>query len=763
MPLKEHPNYKDELRRLKETIEYVGNAIKAVEMSKDESRKEIKEAFIELDYLDSSLSYSTIMLHATLYADMEKKYKGLIRAEDKPYFARIDLIADGKKEVDQLYIGKMSLFRPDWDIPMILDWRAPLASVYYDGKLGDVSYQTETDTLRGELILKRQFTIEKGELMNMMDIDITTTDTFLQASLEDHKDNRLKEIVSTIQAEQNAIIRADINKPLIVQGVAGSGKTTIALHRIAYLIYTYEKSFYPENFLILAPNRLFLNYISEVLPELGVDRVNQTTYIDYMFDLLGKKYKLVNPDEKLLNMIDHKDDNKGLKTYELVKGMAEFKGSITFKNMIERYIQDIENDFVPTEDFVLDGYTLMTAETINQMFLGYTYLPVYKRIDQVKKLLQFRLKNEKKKILENIEINFDKQIDYLRLHVFEDEDRRLKIVDLIDKRDHALLTIQKSSNNLVKKYMTGFPQRELLHYYQELISHEETFTKYMDEEIDSQLIAYICGTSRQIFNKNHIELEDIAALSFLKHKLFGFEKEIDIRYVVIDEAQDYSHFQIAALKEILGTELFTILGDLSQGIHSYRGIKNWNYLLKNIFNEDKSQYLTLTQSYRTTIEIMDMANEIIQLCPLEDLILAQPVVRHGEKPRVYAMASNKEILEAVKIKLAELLQENYHSVAIIGKSPKECKHIHVELEKRYSIHTKLLDNKEDRYDQSIVVVPSYLAKGLEFDAVIIVNLDDAYEENELDIKLLYVAMTRALHKMDVFYKKGTNKVFDQLN
>ena len=193
-----------------------------------------------------------------------------------------------------IYIGKTSLLREGAFTPLVVDWRAPVANLYYEGRLGENTYESEGDIYEGELLLKRQIAIENAQLVDFIDVDITTNDAFLQASLEASADKRLKDIASTIQAEQNRVIRANMRRPLIVQGVAGSGKTTIALHRIAYFIYTYEKTFNPETFMILAPNRLFINYISEVLPELGVEKVKQTTFIDFMSELIGKKINLVD-------------------------------------------------------------------------------------------------------------------------------------------------------------------------------------------------------------------------------------------------------------------------------------------------------------------------------------------------------------------------------------------------------------------------------------------------------------------------------------
>ena len=478
MSIKEHFDYWEEKKRLEDTIAYIKGAIKAAEFSRVNHKEEIKQAYVDLDYLDSSQSYASIMLYSTLIAELEKKYDNLLAIQEKPYFARIDFKQEDEDNYQKFYIGKISLYHKETNKLWILDWRSPLASVYYDGRLGEVTYEAVSQTMKGNLSLKRQYTIDNSTLEGIMDVDITATDTFLQASLGENKDNRLKDIVSTIQSEQNAIIRSNISNPLVVQGVAGSGKTTIALHRIAYLIYTYEKSFHPENFMIIAPNRLFLNYISEVLPELGADKVIQTTFTDYIFELIGLKYKLVDSDEKLISIIENQNDNKNNDQQLLIK-TAAFKGSMEYKNIIDRYMEDIEQSFMPDEDFGLEGYVILDKLSIRNIFLkDYNYLPIYKRIEQVKKHLTHSLKNNKEKIIEGIEKIYDDQIDKIRSNEAEGEERRLKIVDLIHQRDEAAAVIKKTSGSLVKKYIAKFDKRDLFEYYRELY-----FLRYIDAKI----------------------------------------------------------------------------------------------------------------------------------------------------------------------------------------------------------------------------------------------------------------------------------------
>ena len=747
MTAKKHPQYKKELERLEYTVEYIEKTLNATEEYRRLYKENIKDAMVNLDFLDSSQSYISILINTKFIEMADRNYDSLSKAIDKPYFARIDFKQKGNVEIDKVYIGKTSLFRAEDSIPLIVDWRSPIANVYYEGRIGETGYEAEGIAQEGELLLKRQYTIEKGELKDILDIDITTNDTFLQASLEANADKRLKDIASTIQAEQNRVIRADMDKPLFVQGVAGSGKTTIALHRIAYFIYTYEKYFDPENFMIIAPNRLFINYISEVLPELGVEKVRQTTFIDFMVELIGNKYKLTNTSEKLMTLIhDNNSDHQSM------LWATKFKGSMNMRILIDRYVKIIEEGFCPQDDFSLMGIDIVTAAGIKQMFINeLSYLPVYKRIAEIKKTLINQLKLRKEDILKATEDFYDNAIENIRTTKEANEARRLQIVALIDERDGKLEEIRKQSKVIVKKYLDGFPNKDLFEYYKELLSDEAFLQKLTDDRMSVEKASYLSKPSIELLNKKQIELEDYAPLVYLKHRLFGFEKKLQIDSVVIDEAQDFSIMQFYVLKTVLNTTMFTILGDISQGIHSYRGIESWELLLDKVFN-GKGNYMTLVQSYRTTIEIMKLANEIIKNWDNEDVVLAEPVIRHGEKPVAYEFTDEKKLLADLEEKAADIKREGFKSIAIICKTVEECERVKKYLDKK-KCQAKLLDEKVESYEAGVVIVPSHLAKGLEFDTVLIVNLNERYQKMELDIKLLYVAMTRALHRLNIFYIK----------
>lgn len=761
MSIKSHKDYDKELNRLEETIDYVEKIISTIENTKNKFKEDIKDAYINLDYLDSSLSYSTIMLNTTLLESLENNFEQLLNAREKPYFAKMDIQQADKDKIQELYIGKISLFDDSMENPMVIDWRAPIAGVYYDGRLGNASYEVAGEQHNIELYMKRQYSINEGRLLDFMEVDISVSDTFLQASLEAHAEDKLKDIVSTIQAEQNAIIRADIHKPLLVQGVAGSGKTTIALHRIAYLIYTYSETFKPHNFMIIAPNHLFLDYISQVLPELGADKVKQTTYVDFMLEIIGKKYKITDSNVKLIEVLENQNNQNKLSTTELIAAASKFKGSMQMKSIIDQYVENLKKKIVPKQDFFIGNQLFIKQEEIYKVFLEeFSHLPLLKRVNQIKLFLNKRVKSESPRLLDKISTQYNQQIQRIRDYEEPTEARRQKIVMMIEERDSRLELIQKSSKTAVAKYMNLFSKEELIGYYRMMITDPVFLGESSTVVEPLELYQFISSNALILFNKKQFEIEDLAPIVYLKKKLYGVESQ-DIKYVVMDEAQDFSEFQFYLLKDILETERFTILGDLSQGIHMHRSIQNWEFVKNEVFQKEVT-YLSLEQSYRTTVEIMNLANKVLSHYSSDDFILAKPVVRHGKLPTIKSFCCKNEMTKCIEKKILELKDEGYSSVAIIGKTRKDCMTVKKQFTKNGIISAELLDEKVQAFNHELVIIPSYLAKGLEFDAVIIATYDDCYIEEDLDIKLLYVSMTRALHRLDIFCAENTIPLLDEI-
>ncbi len=760
MPAKKHRQYKEELERCTYTIDYVEKSLNNALNKKEKIDSSVDYAKRHYN-AESSQSYIDRMVNTLIQGSLELKIRNLVTARSKPYFARVDFREKESGKLEKLYIGKMSLSRDEDQQIIIVDWRAPISNLYYEGRLGESHYQCPDGQINGDLLLKRQFSINEGKLDEIFDIDITTNDEFLQSYLGASADNRLKEIVSTIQVEQNEIIRADMWTPLIVQGAAGSGKTTIALHRIAYLIYAFEKSFKPENFMIIAPNRLFLNYISEVLPELGVERVKQTTFEEFAMELLGKKFKIREANEKLTLFVNKDRSEEDKKVNELIRRTSELKTSIDFKEVMDDYVSLVEKTFIPKEDFTIGSKVIFTYEEINDLFLhSYSKWHLAWRINEIKKHLSNRLKAMKDSIISGIEEDCDKKLAFYKMAMPDSDKRQQLIIKTIDKKNETITNIEKLSKSAVNDYIGRISKLSPYEYYKDFINNEEIFREAIAGRIDPELMIFAREYTKKNLDEGFVEIEDIAPITYLKFKIHGMDEKIPVRHIVIDEAQDFSVFQLYVLKKIVKDSSFTILGDLCQGIHSYRGIRDWKEVQERVFDDRRSGFLTLEQSYRTTVEIMDAANKVITKVKDRNLVIAKPVIRHGDKVEIIRMESTSQLYSEIGENIRRLKNAGFSSVAVIGKTMDECKALFNML-KKYDETIHLITGKEKVYKGGIVIVPSYLSKGLEFDAVIISNGSSTeYQGSELDAKLLYVAMTRPLHKLYIYYLKDLSPLIE---
>lgn len=711
-----------------------------------------------------------------------RKLENIKSIKDKPYFARMDFKEDGKS-VEKLYIGKISLLDNKTAYPIIVDWRAPISNLYYEGRVGKAEYECLGEKIKGEIFLKRQYIIENQELKKYVNINVTGNDELLQNALEEKADDRLKNIVATIQDEQNKIIRADINQPLIVQGVAGSGKTTIALHRIAYLIYNYEKEFKPEEFMIIAPTKFFLNYISNILPDLGVNDVKQTTFEDFAYDVIGKKLKISDNNEKLV-IIVNKDFNEinNVETDIMIQE-AKLKSSIEFKKMVDDYLKIVEDLYIPKQDLEINiiydnndinlynnlhkteskndkvncsdlkhdniNYddissnnvktTIMKYEEINNLFKNtYKMYNFTTRIKEIEKNLAAELKKKTPEIIENLKKERTQKIANLT-----GKNR----IELYDKYDKIIKILEKEHKKIIKNYISKIPKKDCIQYYKEFIQ------SYLKNE--NEVLKYLKANTLNNLNKNEVSFEDLAPIMYIQIQLFGVKEKCKIKHVVIDEAQDYGEFQFDVLKTLINSNSMTILGDIAQGVHYYRGIENWKKFIDTEFKDVKTVYTTLQKTYRTTKEIMDVANNVISKLPeyeKEYIVLGEPVIDRKNSINTKKVENQDELIQNINDRINTYIKQGYKSIAIIGKDMAECENLEKKL-RAIRKDIKLIRGKDSEYNSGISIVPSYLAKGLEFDCVLLSNVSkEKYGNSSLDIKLLYVSITRAMSKLDVFYE-----------
>ncbi len=680
--------------------------------TKTEFRQMLNHTKKRIDNLPSMIKDNPFQLADLLYR-ANHKLKLMTNNLEKPYFARIDFVAeDGKKEI--CYIGKVGVSNDENKI-ITVDWRAPIAAVYYDSNVGDSSYEAPSGVIKGNLKLKRQFEIEEGNLKNYQDIDTVANDEMLKPYLNTNADNRLKNIVSTIQAEQNEIIRQSINKNIVVQGVAGSGKTTVALHRVAYLIYNNIEKIKPDEYLVIGPNNFFVNYISNILPDLDSPEVKQLTYFDLVKDLL---------DEKLILLSDEKNLSKYISEFN-INNFNFYRNSMKYKIDIDKYIDKFKEDLLPKGNLEIKGYQIISKQKMINIYNEVNDQDIYsKKIEKVIARTIKYINDNQIRILMEIRNNF-----YLK----EENEKTKQELLLVEKELKTKVVMH------IKKYYKGANQKILKLYIDFL---EKT---YETEEVKS-IIKHL--------KKKEVEAEDLPALLYFNYKLFGSGNYEKYKHTVVDEAQDYGDFSFYALKKTLSKSTFSIFGDLSQGIYSYKSIENWEYILNNVF--ENCDLKKLQKSYRTTKEIMLEANKITRYLKLYE---AQPVIRHGDEVKYIKINNLKENLITL---VKNNLEKKHKTIAIITKDEKESISIY-ELLKESEVDAKVVTDLQNEYNENILIIPSYLSKGLEFDSVIISDLSKYKEESKIDLLLLYVAMTRAHHNLDILYKDNVASFLEVKN
>jgi len=646
----------------------------------------------------------------------ENKRQSLGIATHEPYFGRLDFQEEGQEEAKPLYIGKVGVEDEKTGQLLVIDWRAPVASMFYSFTGGEepAAYESPEDgTIAGLIYLKRNLVIRQKILQRVVDAytrggdNLAVADEFLLYRLEENKDNRLRDIVSTIQEEQDRIIRSAKNAALVIQGVAGSGKTTVALHRLAYLLYQYRENIRAEKMIIFAPNSMFLDYISGVLPELGVGGIQQTTFTDWAFDLLSdSKIELADT----ADLYAHWFAIGGKRPVIDNTAPGRFKGSVAFMHYLDDCLNRYERTFVPEESFEAWDGAVLKAKTVYEWFhTEYKHYPLAKRRERV----VARIKRW-------VEIELDKVWE---VHLRKD--------------------LKKTAAQRLKTYMKKWPDHTPFTFYKEVFSKTKR-PEFLPEELLAAIPESIIDSSLKLFKKKQVAYEDLAPLLYIRNRLHGIDGNDYFDHVVIDEAQDFSPFQVALLKEQTRGNSFTILGDLSQGIHAYQGVRSWQEDLE-LFGEEERAFFRLERSYRSTMEIIHFANEVISRSG-EEVTLAVPVFRSGEKVKVKRIGADERI-DTILRAVRHLQERGSTTVAVIGRTDEECSRLHADLAAA-GLQATLIHSKQREYRGGLSVLPVFLSKGLEFDAVVLVDVDgDHYAQTAQDAKLLYVGCTRALHHL----------------
>ena len=670
------------------------------------SLKEEQEKYLKikekLDLYRESLEEEGIKLRripdhdlaVTLYNLNERRKYQYDKNKTRPYFAKIMFTKDGDKNATTAYIGRIGFASLD-DEDIIIDWRAPISDLYYNSKLGKASFKIGKEEVSGELSLKRQINFDDGQITQVYDLDNSiSSDEFLQPYLSSSADNRLKNIIATIQKEQDDIIRMPFGDNLIIQGVAGSGKTTVALHRLSYLIYNNKDYYKPDSYIVISPNAIFKSYISTLLEELDADQVESTNMEEIIENILKNDIKLLSKHEKYYKLIDN-----GIKADYL-----KFKGSKEFASLIEKFLENYAKEMF-YKDFVIKGACVLSKEFVYKTFL-----------ESKRETLEDQIQIWAGK-LDSYVKNNDKLEDYLR-----DLSREGKLS--FNDKIFIERTLERSIKGLLLKF---YKKRNILEIYKKFISSIDKLTDYKDKNI-------LKKSTLADLNKNIIAYDDIGAILYLASRISSDFTQTHLRQVIIDEAQDFSYLTFLALKRIYQNAYFSIFGDIAQGIYSYQSIDSWQEIIPLFENVS---YLELNKSYRTTIEITESANKILKGLGFNS---ASNVLRHGY-PVEERLTENIE--EAIKKEIDDFKSLNFVSSAVICKDEKELKkarEILKDLVKSYSENDTDIDNN---YTSLLTLEAS---KGLEFDYVIIYD-KNSYSSSPLDQRRFYVACTRALHKL----------------
>ena len=653
--------------RLADTIKEVNRQIDEFGIKLTDDSKSLKD-FQKLRWemeqeMDSGERYSFVSdndLKISLLNDQAKRMRRLYKIKDNPYFGSIIF------NNEPIYIGITSLKKDD-DY-LVCDWRAPICSLFYDYGVGKAQYKSLNGIEKGEITRKRQYKIDKGKLKSVFDTDVNIDDDLLQSVLAQTSSDKMKNIVNTIQEEQNKVIRDEETANIIVQGIAGSGKTSVALHRVAFLLYKLEY-LTSGNVVIFSPNNVFTEYISDVLPDLGEDNTLQTTMAEFASSFIVE-YQRVETYNSFVERF-----YKGVRQdNDLIK----FKLSDEIIPLMEQFCDYYSKAARFIKKFEYKNKTVSMSELNELLHIRYSNKPLFERIDLISEKINNSYFKGNKKDFISIKSNLFKIANF--------------------KKDYR-----------------------------------EIYKFFFDSMIfkDNYKFDYRRNENVRNLNQKVMNYEDSTIFIYMKCLLEGFPYQVAMREVVIDEAQDYTYLQYKMFKKIFKNAHFTILGDVNQTVNPFYKYDNLNKLLE-IFNKD-SKYIELNKTYRSSPEIIEYANSILNL------------------NHVSAIRKNAN-LPVLKRPMSELkhigrdvlyLKKKYRSIAIITKSIEEARIIAESLKQNYD-KVSLIESNTTKFNKQLVVTPSYQAKGLEFDSVIVINnfSNDKY--------LYYVAVTRAQHELIVY-------------
>ncbi|MDN6029006.1 MAG: AAA family ATPase [Lactobacillus sp.] len=660
-----------------------------------------------------------------------KQLATVTRLKDKPYFARIDF-TEKKGQPETIYIG-LGSFADENDHFLIYDWRAPISSIYYDGKLGDVSYQSPAGEITVNMTKKRQFVIEHGKLLDFFDTNESIGDQMLLKTLSEKSGTQMKSIVTTIQREQNKIIRNTAADLLFVQGAAGSGKTSAILQRIAYLLYRYRGNLTSRDVIMFSPNMLFNDYIKNVLPEMGEQNMVQMTYWQYVarrlpgmkVETLFEQFEAAQADSKV-------DQFKGsLKFFKLLTRYSERlnQQGVAFKSL---YFKDLKKPFFSKEQLSEIYYSFNENYHLNNRIEA-TRAELLKRLNR--KLSAEMRKRWVSEYIEGLSKNeltalYDKPDQEFESEAAEEKFLARKIV---------IKQLQPMNHRINHNQFINMRQQ-----YLRFLRAVPQMTDLAKAGISNAAWEHECDRVKEQFAQRQLKMSDVSAYLYLYDLIAGRQMDYEMRYVFIDEIQDYTAFQLAYLKTSFPHAKFTMLGDLNQAIFTRDASRSLLRQISSLFDHEKTEVVQLTRSYRSTKELTQFTRQI-----LRSGAKIEPFDRPGTKPALWGRTDFAAELAALE-QVLQANQRQQQTTAIITKDLATAKRVAVALGDSQQ-HVTLIASANQRLVPGNLVIPAYLAKGLEFDAVVMWGADAQTYARPDEIQLVYTITSRAMYQLDILY------------
>ena len=738
------------MKQIKEREKSLKKSIKSAE---GEARNLNSHFFddVKLDYDGYSTSMETALsIHQQqqLLSEREhawqhsaKQLDTVERLEKRPYFARVDFKEQGEKKPETIYIG-LGSFADKNDHFLIYDWRAPISSIYYDGKLGEVSYNSPEGKITVDMTKKRQFMIEDGKIVNMFDTNESIGDQMLLEVLSEKSSTQMKSIVTTIQQEQNKIIRNTSADLLFVQGAAGSGKTSAILQRIAFLLYRYRGNLTSSDVIMFSPNQLFNDYIKNVLPEMGEQNMVQMTY----WQFVARRLPGMNVENLFKQFEDQNADTN----------ISKFKDSVNFFNLVTRYAKHLNKRGVVFKNIYFRDKKkpYFDKEKIKEIYYSYNEnYNLANRIDATReeliKMLNRKIAPEARKawVARTIEGMSQSELNEL----YDRPDQEFES----EAKEEAFL-----GRKIVLRALKGVHKRILHNHFINMRAQYLSFLRAVPKmvdlakwNIDEEDWMHHIDEVKENFKKHDIAITDVSAYLYLYDLITGRRTDYEMRYAFIDEIQDYTPFQLAYLKYNFPRAKFTMLGDLNQAIFTKDESRSLLKQISGLFDPEKIDVVQLTKSYRSTKQLTNFTKQILRQGEK-----IEAFNRQGPKPVIWGRDSDEQAIDV----LVDVLRDNEKrkmTTAIITKDLAGAKFVHEKLSEKGEKST-LIATANQRLVDGTLVIPSYLAKGLEFDAVVMWGANKKNYHQLDETQLVYTITSRAMYKLDVIYTGEKSLLLD---